>query len=142
MITVRPATSEDLPAARALLAQLGYPIEPAELGRRFAVVVAAPGHAVFVGERAGRVVALCHLYARPALDKPAEIIVQALVIDQACRGSGIGKRMMRTVEAWAREQGLGSVALASSLPRAAAHAFYEAIGYHRTATSHLFRKVL
>jgi len=141
-ITVRQAAIGDLPAARRLLDQLGYAVAADELDRRFAIVSAAADHAMFVAEREGSVVALCHLYARPALDKPPEIIVQALVVDQACRGAGVGRLMMGVAESWAREHGFGSVALASSLPRAAAHAFYEAIGYHRTATSHLFRKTL
>jgi len=70
------------------------------------------------------------------------VIVQALVVDQASQGSGAGKIMMATAEAWAMDRGFTSVALASQVSRAEAHAFYEAIGYRRAATSHLFRKAL
>jgi hypothetical protein len=38
------------------------------------------------------------------------------------------------------DHGFASVALASNVARSEAHAFYEGIGYKRTATSHLFRK--
>jgi GNAT superfamily N-acetyltransferase len=50
--------------------------------------------------------------------------------------------MMEAVEEWAAAPGFISVALALHVSRSAAHAFYEAIGYRRNATSHLFRKDL
>ncbi len=40
-------------------------------------------HEVIVAEQSGKIVAFCHVYALPALDKPPEAVVQALVVDQA-----------------------------------------------------------
>jgi GNAT superfamily N-acetyltransferase len=51
-------------------------------------------------KKGGALVALCHVFARPALDKPPEAIVQALVVDQACRGEGVGRIMMAAAERW------------------------------------------
>ena len=133
---------EDLPAAQALLAQLGYALDRDELQRRYTWVAEADGHRVWLGEYRGQVVALCHFFVRPALDKPPEVVVQALVVDDAARGHGIGKTMMDAVEAWASRQGFTSVALASHVARSAAHSFYERIGYIRSATSHQFRKLI
>jgi GNAT superfamily N-acetyltransferase len=142
MISIRPITTEDLPAAQGLLSQLGYALDQEELARRFASVSAAQQHTVFVADEENRVVALCHMYARPALDKPPEAVVQALVVDGNFRGRSVGRAMMAAAEAWAREHGFVSVALASNVTRSEAHAFYEGIGYQRTATSQLFRKDL
>jgi GNAT superfamily N-acetyltransferase len=75
-------------------------------------------------------------------DKPPEAIVQALVVDQARRGSGIGQAMMAAAEAWAIERGFTSVVLTSHVARVDAHRFYEKLGYQPVATSQLFRKVL
>jgi GNAT superfamily N-acetyltransferase len=135
-------TAADIPAAQELLSQLGYPLDGNEVRRRYGAIAAAGDHALMVAQQTGRVIALCHVYARPALDKPVEAIVQALVVDQTSRGTGVGKTLMMAAETWARDRGFTSVALASSVARAQAHAFYEAIGYDRAATSHLFRKVL
>lgn len=66
--------------------------------------------------------------------------MQALVVDEANRGSGAGRTMMAAAETWAADHGFASVALGSRVSRSGAHAFYEAIGYRREATSHLFRK--
>jgi hypothetical protein len=64
----------------------------------------------------------------------------ALVVGSAYRSGGVGKDKMVTAEAWVCDRGFTSVAFGSSVTRPEAHAFYEAIGYRRTATSHLFRK--
>jgi GNAT superfamily N-acetyltransferase len=66
--------------------------------RRYAAIANAAGHAIMVAECAARPVGLVHLYVRPALDKPPEVIVQAIVIDAAYRGRGIGKISMSAVE--------------------------------------------
>jgi len=99
-------------------------------------------HAIFVGEQDGQVVALLHVYERPAFDKPPEVIVQALVVDQNCRGKGVGKAMMNRAERWAADRKFSTVALTSSVSRSGAHSFYNEIGYKVAATSHLFRKNL
>lgn len=142
VISIRPMTTGDVPAAQGLLSQLGYPLDPQEVRRRYAAVMEAEGHVVMVAEHARRVVALCHCYVRPALDKPPEVVVQALVVDTAARGTGVGKILMTAAETWARDRGHASVALTSNVVRSEAHAFYETIGYRRAATSHLFRKTL
>lgn len=142
MISIRLMAVKDLPAARGLLSQLGYPVDEEELARRFASVSGAREHAMFVADDGSHLLALCHIYARPALDKPSEAVVQALVVDSQSRGCGVGRAMMAAAEAWASGHGFASVALASNVVRSEAHAFYEGIGYERTATSHLFRKNL
>ena len=142
MIQIRAMRPDDLPAVRPLMVELGYDLEAAEVERSFRAVAAASGQALLVGEWQGRVVALLHVYARPALDKPPEAVVQALVVSADGRRSGIGKAMMEAAEAWARANGYGSVALASQIQRADAHAFYKALGYDIVATSHLLRKEL
>jgi GNAT superfamily N-acetyltransferase len=142
MVSIRPATTDDVAALRELLAQLGYPLGAAEVRRRYDAVAGSADHVMMVGVDDGRVTALCHMYVRPALDKPPEVVVQALVVDQASRGLGIGKLMMTAAEAYATDRGFTSVALGSNVSRSAAHAFYESLGYRNEATSHQFRKML
>jgi GNAT superfamily N-acetyltransferase len=143
MISIRRMTPQDVAVAQDLLAQLGYPLDAAEVQRRYDAVTRSADHAVMVGEDDdGRVIALCHLYARPALDKPPEAVVQALVVDLAARGTGVGKIMMAAAEAWAEDHGFRSVSLGSHVSRSDAHAFYESLGYQNSATSHQFRKTL
>jgi GNAT superfamily N-acetyltransferase len=139
-INVRPMAEADIAEGRVLLGQLGYHLTPTETLRRYAVITSTAGHAILVAECEGRPVGLVHLYVRPALDKPPEVVVQAIVIDTAYRGRGIGKILMSAAESWASEQGYNSVALYSNVSRSGAHSFYKTLGYQLIATSHLFRR--
>jgi ribosomal protein S18 acetylase RimI-like enzyme len=141
-ITLRPMRKADLPAVLGLLEQLGYAMDADELARRYASVAAEQRHHVLVAEAEGRVAGAMHVYARPALEKPPEAIVQSLVVDRSARGRGIGRALMEAAETWAAERGFGSVALTSQVTREEAHAFYERLGYERIATSLLLRKTL
>jgi len=139
-VYIRPMVEADIAVARLLLDQLGYDLTPTEMRRRYAVIANTTGHAILVAESEARPVGLIHLYVRPALDKPPEVMVQAIVIDAAYRGRGIGKILMSAAEGWASERGYNSVALYSNVSRSGAHSFYETIGYRLIATSHLFRR--
>ena len=142
MLTIREVTVEDLPEVRKLLMQLGYELSTAEVRRRFEAIAKAPDHSLCAAERHGQVIGLLHLYVRPALDKPPEVIVQALVVDETARGSGVGRRLMEVADKWAGQRGFTSVALTSHIARSEAHVFYERLGYPIEATSHLMRKKL
>ena len=97
---------------------------------------------MFVAEENGRIIGFLHLYERPAFDKPSEVIVQAIVVDQTLRRTGIGKTIMIMAERWALERGYSSIALTYSISRSGAYSFYNRLGYKIEATSHLFRKQL
>jgi GNAT superfamily N-acetyltransferase len=129
MIAIRRMTVEDIPSSQHLLSQLGYPMEISEVRRRFDAVAGADDHALMVAADDGRVIGLCHMHARLALAKPPEAVLQALVVDQAARGSGIGKLIMAAAEAWATVCGCQSVTVGSHVSRPIAHAFYESLGY-------------
>jgi GNAT superfamily N-acetyltransferase len=124
--------------ARELLRQLGYEIAAEELTSRLSRVLAWEHHHVAVAEQAGRVVGLLHVFERPALEKPCEAVVQALVVDAKLRGQGLGKGLMDAAEAWARARGLCSVVLHTRH----AQAFYVGAGYQRVATSDMMRKTV
>lgn len=137
---IREMTQNDIGTICPLLHQLGYELSVDEIEQRVAAVMAMPGHRLTVGIIDDQLVSLLHIYMRPALEKPPEIIVQALVVDSNCRQQGIGKTMMESAEIWAKENGFSSVALTSNVSRNNAHAFYKALSYDIIATSHLFRK--
>ncbi len=139
---VRVMAARDLASVRGLLAQLGYDVEADQVARRFAAVDRSATHALAVAEAAGDVAGFLHVYARPALEKPLEAVVQAMAVDRSRRRRGIGRALLAFAEQWARDRGFRSVTLASALGRADAHAFYTRLGYAPTATSQLFRKPL
>jgi N-acetylglutamate synthase-like GNAT family acetyltransferase len=135
---IRAFHRADLPTVCELLRQLGSEIGVEELAGRLAFVLAAPGHRVLMAEHDGRVVGLMHVFVRPALEKPCEAVVQALIVDETLRGQGIGQALMHQAEAWAAARGLKSVALHTRH----AEAFYARLGYARVAAADLMRKRL
>jgi GNAT superfamily N-acetyltransferase len=139
---IRTMTVDDLPAFNPSLEQLGYDLDAAEVACRFDAVVAAPGHVLEVAVDGERLVGFIHYFARAALEKPPEVIVQALVVDADLRGGGIGQRLMQRAEDWAIDNGYPSVALGTQTSRDDAHAFYERLGYRVAATSYLMRKAI
>jgi predicted N-acetyltransferase YhbS len=141
-MVVRPITAADIGPATALLAQLGYPMSEAEVARRLQIVGAAHGHRVWVADDGGEVVGLLHAFFRAALEKPPEVVVQALVVDASRRSQRIGEQLMQVAEQFARESGSATVSLYSGMQRTDTHRFYERLGYAKLGPSLQLRKVL
>ena len=134
---IRDAQPADLPVVRRLIGQLADAPDEAEFRARFERVSATPGHRIIVAEMDSEIVGVLHVFERPALEKPCEAVVQALVIDGKRRGAGVGEALMREAEAWAASRKLTSTALYTRIDRDRARMFYERIGYRMKATSHL-----
>jgi GNAT superfamily N-acetyltransferase len=128
--------------ATELLSQLGYHMSADELAGRIDRVLASRAHYAAVAEEGDRIFGLLHAYERPALEKPCEAVVQSLVVDSCVRKTGTGKLLMGAAEAWARAKRLTRLVLHTRIDRDDARAFYEHIGYSKTATSHLMSKPL
>lgn len=141
-IRVRELTKGDVETIMPLMIQLGYELNIDDLRTRFDLISAFNGHVILGAEKDGLLAGFCHVYARPALEKPPEAVVQSLVVDGSERKSGIGRALMDAVEDFARAQGFASVALYSQVERKDAHAFYASLGYELIATSGLLRKPL
>lgn len=66
--------------------------------------------------------------------------VGELVVDAAAEGRGVGRQLMLSAEAWARERGLRFITLDTGAGNAGARAFYGRLGYLAEDVS--FTKVL
>jgi GNAT superfamily N-acetyltransferase len=133
-------TVADAPAAADLCDQLGYPVEPARLARRFAAVI-DHGHAsIFVAEVAGRVVGWIHVAVTPLLEADSGAEILGLVVDRDHRSAGVGGALLAAGEGWARAAGCTALRVRSRIARERAHAFYERSGYTRIKTQHAFEK--
>jgi predicted N-acetyltransferase YhbS len=140
--TIRVATSADAEGVAQLSGQLGYPSTAEEAVERLRAVKRYSEHAVYVAEANGRLVGWIHVFARPSLTTEPSAEVAGLVVDEHCRGCGIGQALMSEAERWAKEEGCRSVRLRSNVSRLRAHAFYERLGYEAIKTSKSFCKFL
>ena len=140
--TIRIATAADAEGIAQLSEQLGYPSTAEETIQRLRAVCRYSEHAVYVAEAEGRLVGWIHVFARPSLTTEPSAEVASLVVDEGCRGRGIGEELMKVAERWAIEQGYRMVTLRSNVKRLRAHTFYERLGYETIKTSKSFRKIL
>lgn len=59
------------------------------------------------------------------------IKINGLAVKKEFQKQGIGAKLIRHVEQFAREKGISSIGLASGFQRTGAHAFYERLGYEK-----------
>ena len=83
-----------------------------------------------------------HFFLHKVVESDLRVEIAGLVVDETCRGRGVGKALMSRAEEWAREQGCRAVSLRSNVVRQEAHGFYQGLGYTILKTQHAFRKNL
>jgi GNAT superfamily N-acetyltransferase len=137
---IRPAVESDLPSVmRLLLADRATHSEElppdSECYVRALREMQASGHScTYVALVDGRIVGtfmltfLRHLMRRGSL----VAIVEAVRVDAAARGRGLGSEMMRWAIDESRRRGCSVLQLTSNLVRKDAHRFYERLGFRGT----------
>ncbi len=141
-VAFRPARPEDAPALAALSTQLGYPSSPDEMRARLRAILGRDEHAVLVAEKDGQVVAWIHAFILRLVEANPEAEIGGLVVDEGCRGQGIGRALVHLAEEWARALGCATIAVRSNVVRERTHRFYEDLGYTRIKAQYTFRKPL
>ncbi len=136
---IRPATAEDLGAIVALLADdpLGatrespdLPLDPAYL-QAFGAIEADPNQLLGVAIRDAAVVGCLQISFLPGLSRKGmwRAQIESVRVARACRGAGLGQRLILWAIERAQARGCGLVQLTSDKSRAGAHAFYGALGF-------------
>lgn len=127
---VRAAEAGDASDVACLFGDLGYPCSPAEAAERISIVLADPRQHLMLAERDGKSCGLISLHMIYSVATGADLArVTALVVAPDCHRRGIGRRMLREVEAIARRGGAARIEVTSAPRRKHAHAFYSGCGY-------------
>jgi len=139
---IRSMRVRDAGAVASLATQLGYPSSEAQVAERIPGVIGREDAAALVAEDSGMVVGWIHVELRRTLVGDREAQIMALVVDERCRGRGIGKALTAEAERWARDHGAATVRVGSRTTREGAHRFYAREGYGLVKTSYWFEKEL
>lgn len=147
-LTIRRATSADLPAIVRLLANdpLGKTREryaeplPEAYVQAFAEVEAQKGNEILVAEAEGQVIGCLQLTMIPGLSRLGMLRAQieSVRVDESRRGEKIGEKLFLDAIERARRAGCGLVQLTTDASRPDARRFYERLGF---AASHVGMKL-
>jgi len=69
------------------------------------------------------------------------LVLENMVVDNACRRNGVGKLLYTELENRAREKGCTQVILVTETNRADACGFYQSLGFHPTANKGFKKKI-
>jgi GNAT superfamily N-acetyltransferase len=144
-MNIREATLSDAAALAALSIQLGYPSTPEEMVERLTMLGSRPGtggNGVLVAEDESGVVGWLHVSGMYLLESPAFAEVLGLIVDEAHRGKGVGKRLLDGAARWAADHGFDKLRVRSNVVREDAHRFYEREGFRRVKTQVVLDRAL
>ncbi|CAH5568681.1 TPA: GNAT family N-acetyltransferase [Klebsiella oxytoca] len=128
MVTTRTAKEADAPGLLVLFQQLGYPIDLDNL--QSLLREQNPYRYALIAQVKGRLsgVIVVNLID-PMHEKGRWGLISALVIDESCRGMGVGRILLVEAERIAAASGCRQIELSSSERREQAHKFYQNNGY-------------
>jgi GNAT superfamily N-acetyltransferase len=139
---VRPAAPADAARLADLSTALGYPMTPDEATRRLGEIAGHPDHGLLVAEVDGRVEGWIQVSLPRIFETSLQAEIAGLIVDEAARGGGIGRKLLEAAEVWARKQGCRAIRVRSNVVRERARAFYEREGFVVIKTQRVFEKPL
>jgi len=136
---VREARLTDTPGISALCSQLGYEVSHDEVLKRLEKLTQHDDHAVYVvAKENDHIAGWVHIHGRYLIESAPFAEIGGLVVDQGARRQGIGERLMRKCEEWAKAKGFPQVRVRSGGHRKEAHEFYKRIGYSNVKWQEVF----
>jgi len=140
-LELRRARLSDAAEMARLAGQLGYPMSVAEMAQRLAVLLPNERHCIVVAASGERLLGRVHVEHRSSIEAGDRAEIMGLVVDSSARRRGLGRELVQRAEAWAVSRGLG-ITVRSNAARELSHPFYEALGYSRDKTQHVYSKAL
>ncbi len=129
MIEIREASIADIEGINLVSSYLGYEASSIEeSSQRLENILASESHVVWVGVENNRVKGWLHLFVAMRLASPTFAEIGGLVVDQSCRRSGIGKRLVAEAIQWATLNKL-TLRVRCNAKREEANRFYESLGF-------------
>ena len=145
-MVIRNTTLNDAPQLLSLMEQLGYPQTIPDMKDRLQQYMSSDSQ-VLIAENQGLIMGLIAFFCFPLFVSSGKSCrIAALVVDETCRGQGVGRDLLKAAEERAKQQGCVILDLTSGLRRAkdGSHEFYKNLGYGNDGPQAklYFRKVL
>lgn len=142
-LEIRRAIAADADEIARLTTELGYAATAKETASRLDALLALPSHfiAVAAASNGGLLGWIC-AERRLLLELGERMEITGLVVSAGARRGGVGRALVSAAEAWAAGLGLATVVVRSNIVRGESHPFYQAMGYAREKTQHVYAKAL
>lgn len=137
VLNIRPIDKNDPHKLVHLMEQLGYPTTKEDLIQRFDTLSKNADYHTLVVESNNQCIGFAGLHRGLFYEATGQYVrIVAFVVDEDQRRNGVGKALIMAIEDWARAQGIDTLVLNSGNreERAAAHAFYEKMGFQTKST--------
>ena len=130
-LTIRTAQSADADILQSLYRQLVDDENVRATASQIDILEDDARTRLLVCEIEGRVrgTVLVRLCADAMYAEQPFAVVENLVVDQECRGNGIGQALLREVERFCLSRNCSKMMLLSSASRVDAHRFFEQVGF-------------
>ena len=138
---IREAMETDMPDIRELLIGMdgedGDGVNSIEAQSIWCKMKEYPYYKIFVVEENTLIIGTCSLIILENLGhKGAKLAVaENMIVSKACRGSGVGSKLMQFIMLKAKEENCYKLMLSSNKKRIMAHKFYEQLGFQQHGIS-------
>lgn len=140
-VTIRTVDIRDAGQIADLLRELGYPNTREFAQSKIAKLCKSDSDTVLIAETDGRVIGVAHLHIAELFHQPGRFgRIMAIVVTGDHRQSGVGRKLVDSLESIAKNAGCIKIEVTSGIHRKGGHVFYKKLGY--TEKSKHFAKVL
>src|SRR6478672_4118494 len=138
---IRCAMESDANELARLTSQLGYSVSEASIRTRMGRMFDSNYNSLWVAEKPdGKLAGWIHGFLCQLLESDYRVEIGGLIVDERCRRSGIGRRLVQVIEDWAAEQGATELSVRCREERAESHEFYESLSFRHIKSQRVFRK--
>ena len=142
-LVIRVISPQDAKAVADLSGQLGYEASVEAMCERIARLSSCTERQVaFVACLGTEIVGWIEASIMHELQSHPYSLISGLVVSEAKRSVGIGKRLCAEVERWSTKQDVATIRVTSRIAREGAHRFYLREGFQRIKTWAVFEKML
>lgn len=135
---LRTLTLTDAEAITNLSSQLGYKATMAETKVWLQEILASKDHCTFGAVLGEKLIGWVHGFYTLHLESGAFVEIGGLVVDENCRRTGAGRKLVEQVLAWAKQKGVGKVRVRCNTKRTDSHTFYKAIDFEEVKEQKVF----
>lgn len=147
-LVIRTAHSEDLDSLVDLLGFLfgieaDFVIDPERQKRGLTLLLGQVGTVVLVAESAGKVIGMCSgQQTISTAEGGTALLVEDVVVAEKWQGMGVGHRLMKGLEQWARNEGIERLQLLADRNNRPALNFYQKNDWQSTELICLRRRLV